>query len=435
MPFPSFHHPPISFISQCMPCAKIQKKPLSHSSFEMKDFLHMDCSLLLPPSLSHQTPPAAACFLSLLRERNVHDRDKENIAFGRENPVTMDNRKHMPGAHRTAVPFPPPLLPNRNDNISRLARGSLEGRPMQQKNEERRRERSMAASAHDLPPKLSFHHVPHANAEESRRPLTLRPSSQDPRTSFLNPPALRFGHHQAPGSGQERSFPSLELALDEGTDVLQNLPSAATSRQVFPQLRIRPIASNKELKMSSPLVRRGAAERAYLQRQLKAEALRRRKQEEHNDQRKLRWNANTTPVDGFKDDNKSDGDILSMIEKFMFGFEGIGGGQNKVKPLPKNSRQDLNDFAASPAAVSVVLTNSGIDDDSNSLFFTDGVPLLRVEDESTPNEVADGTSIDSDSQDVDTTAPIQRHCCIHCCISCNCHMTYHCCNCTAAHLA
>ena len=98
----------------------------------------------------------------------------------------------------------------------------------------------------------------------------------------------------------------------------------------------------------------------------------------------------------------------SMIEKFKFGSEGIGGGQNNVKPLPKDSRQGLSDYAACPPAilkktfkrsVNAVLADSEIDEDGNSLFPPDGVPLLRVEDKSTLNEVVDDTSMDSDSQD------------------------------------
>lgn len=153
--------------------------------------------------------------------------------------------------------------------------------------------------------------------------------------------------------------------------------------------------------MPSPLARRGAAERAYLQGQLKAEALRRRKQAQHNERRKLRLRDNATifPADGIKDEDISNKDILNMVEKFKFGL-----GLSKKK----NSRQDLREFASSPPpilkatfkrSVSAVLADSGIHEDSNLLFFPDGVPLLNEEEESSLHlhELVDATAIDSEN--------------------------------------
>mmetsp|Transcript_28053 Transcript_28053/g.52960 ORF Transcript_28053/g.52960 Transcript_28053/m.52960 type:complete len:848 (-) Transcript_28053:3693-6236(-) len=314
------------------------------------------------------------------------------IALGHGNSARMgDDRKLMPeGAHQAA------MMPSRNYNeptALRGGRGGSEARPMpvQQKSEERSgdQEHSMVASRYDRgrdsPPKLSFCQVPRSNiGAKIRRPVTLRPTSLESCTSF----------------------PSLKHVLDEETDVPTNLPLATASwfhkrLSAPPHLCIRPILK-KELKLSSPLVRRGAAEREYLQGQLKAEALRRRKQEQHNEERKLKWNSNIPLMSCFKDD-KPDEDILSM--KFKFGFKGCAP-MDGEKSLHKRSHKDLREFAASPPAilkktfkrsVSAVLADSGIDEDGNLLFFPDGVPLLRDDDETFLDEVADGT--DSDRQD------------------------------------
>jgi len=315
------------------------------------------------------------------------------IALGQGKSARIgDDRKLITkGAHQAA------MMPSRNDNeppAARCGRGASETRPipLQQKSEERSgdQEHPMAASRYDRdrdsPPKLSFCQVPRSNVgAKIRRPVTLRPTSLESCARF----------------------PSLKHALDEETDVPTNLPLATTSwfheHSPAPQLCIRPILK-KELKMSSPLVRRGAAEREYLQGQLKAEALRRRKQEQHNEQRKLKWNSNIPLMSCFKDD-KPDEDILSMVEKFKFGFKGCAP-MDGEKSLHKRSHKDLKEFAASPPAilkktfkrsVSAVLADSGIDEDGNLLFFPDGVPLLRDEDEAFLNEVADGTH--SDRQD------------------------------------
>ena len=194
-------------------------------------------------------------------------------------------------------------------------------------------------------------------------PLPLRPQHRQQQSDSS------IGHEQP-------SFrPSgLHLALDlDGYGDTDFLPKNAPNVQVelnvgagaprprnknpIPQLPMRPILTKKELKMPSPLARRGPAERAYLQGQLKAEAQRRRKQEQHNNERRQRcsWQAGDDCADHQDDTNNAmtDTDIQSMIEKFKFGHLGAPP-TNKLKFLPKkkNSRNNLPEFgAASPPAI------------------------------------------------------------------------------------
>ena len=181
----------------------------------------------------------------------------------------------------------------------------------------------------------------------------------------------------------------------------------------YPQLRIRPITLMKKPKMPSPLARRGAAERAYLQGQMRAESLRRRKQEQHNAERKLMENANDIMMPINKDDLNnenvpSDGQIQTMIENFNAGFAGLGHHPEDVDrnhhhstfpPKKKNNPLYQMSLASSPPAilknsftrsVSAVLADSGIAENGNLLFFPSGVPLLDEEDE---------IDIDGDSPD------------------------------------
>ena len=172
----------------------------------------------------------------------------------------------------------------------------------------------------------------------------------------------------------------------------------------YPQLRIRPITLMKKPKMPSPLARRGAAERAYLQGQMWAESLRRRKQEQHNAERKLRENANDIMMPIIKDDLNndnvpSDEQIQTMIENFSAGFAGLGDHpedvnwnhlHNTMPPEKKNNPEKSMSLASSPPtilkksfkrSVSAVLADSGIAEDGNLLFFPSGVPLLDEEGE------------------------------------------------------
>lgn len=136
-------------------------------------------------------------------------------------------------------------------------------------------------------------------------------------------------------------------------------------------MRIRPVTLLKKSLLPSPLARRGAAEWAYLQGQLRAEALRRRKQEEHNAERKLRENDASTSY--------LDGQIETMIEKFKAGF---------ADHPPQRKGGALHPYNASPPtiltksfkrSVSAVLDDSDIPaENENLLFFPSGVevPLL-----------------------------------------------------------
>lgn len=238
---------------------------------------------------------------------------------------------------------------------------------------------------------------PHVNFRNIRRSITLRPSSSD-----LSGSLLRAG------------FPSLTTARDDVADNLPDpslaAPGAAPRGDArgrpppnAPQLRIRPILK-RELELPSPLARRGAAEREYLQGQLKAEALRRRRREQHNEQRKLRWNADEVPAGDRAGGGGRDGDVLSMVERLRFGFRGAPA-EGKGTPQSSAGGHDMGglSLSASPPAilkttfkrsVSAVLADSGIDEDDNLLFFPDGVPLLRDEEEGPPDESADSTAGD-----------------------------------------
>lgn len=121
----------------------------------------------------------------------------------------------------------------------------------------------------------------------------------------------------------------------------------ATVRRPLPFLRLRPVAPVTTPPLPSPLARRGAAERAYLQGQLWAEARRRRTQEQH------------------------DPNVPAVLLKKKF-----------------------------ECSVSAVLADSGIDEDGSLLFFPDGVPLLDEDDMALrgfSNDTVSGTALDYDS--------------------------------------
>ncbi|KAL9190873.1 hypothetical protein ACHAXT_000579 [Thalassiosira profunda] len=174
-----------------------------------------------------------------------------------------------------------------------------------------------------------------------------------------------------------------------------------------PQLRIRPVKSEvkeTEPTLSSPLARRGASERHYLQGQLRAEAHIRRRQELQNEERKRRESGDLVAgVEGVtdRDDGKdatTDGDMLNMMEKLNFGDD------NMKRFMPKRkgaSRHEAMEMAASPPAilmktfkrsVSAVLADSGIEENSNLLFFPNGVPLLKDVDEAENDAAAETAS-------------------------------------------
>lgn len=130
----------------------------------------------------------------------------------------------------------------------------------------------------------------------------------------------------------------------------------------IPKLRIRKISSEMDLKhMPSPLARRGGTEIEYLQKQQQAEALIRRKQQLHNEERKMRHK------------NQQ--------------FENFSYAPNRRRLSRHNNT--MMDLAASPPAfitntfkrtVSETLKDSGIPEDANLLFTPKGRPLLSDED-------------------------------------------------------
>lgn len=133
-------------------------------------------------------------------------------------------------------------------------------------------------------------------------------------------------------------------------------------------MRIRPVTLLKKSSLPSPLLRRGAAERAYLQGQLRAETLRRRKQEEHNAERKLRENNASTSY--------LDGQIETMIENFKVGFADHHPPQRKGLH-PYNTSPPTILTKSFKRSVSAVLDDSDIPAENEHLpFFPSGVPLL-----------------------------------------------------------
>ena len=117
----------------------------------------------------------------------------------------------------------------------------------------------------------------------------------------MSKPGLYFG----PPTEEESSK---STHIEEGTDILSNLstrmPSIPAPLASAPQLRIRPIhhaRKESEKKLPSPLARRGAAEREYLQGQIKAELRERRKQRQHNEDRKMRGSISPKNIEGLKD--------------------------------------------------------------------------------------------------------------------------------------
>ena len=315
---------------------------------------------------------------------------------------------------------------------SNLVNTNLEDTSMQSKQDIQDDDSSGAANdimVHDSPPKMPVYdnrnneHNFIANniAAEVKRPVALRPSIDS-----MN----RLHHLDAPNNSE--------------IDILENLPTTAPIIRGngpitnAPQLRIRPIhhvatSKREEKNMPSPLLRRGAAERAYLQGQLKAEALQRRKQEQHNEDRKMRGRTSISPIDidGFKDKDipVNDGGIQSMIEKFKFGLGPPQNDNNQNNsllgfiPKRKNSRKDLRDFASSPPAilkktfkrsVSAVLADSlgtsKQEEDGNLLYFPSGEQLQYEEQEdntSAPlHDVQEDNSVEEDETRHEVSQPI-----------------------------
>lgn len=136
----------------------------------------------------------------------------------------------------------------------------------------------------------------------------------------------------------------------------------------IPKLRIRRSSSDMDLKiMPSPLARRGGYEMEYLQKQLKAEALIRRKQQLHNEERNRRRG----------DKSVDDTHVLEEEDTFAYAPYHF---RRQIRP-----NNTILDLAASPPAilknsfkrtVSETLKDSGIPEDANLLFTPLGKPLI-----------------------------------------------------------
>jgi len=205
----------------------------------------------------------------------------------------------------------------------------------------------------------------------------------------MSKPGLYFG----PPTEEESSNSAY---TEEDTNVLSNLstrmPSIPAPLVSAPQLRIRPIhhiRKDSEKKMPSPLARRGAAERDYLQGQIKAELRERRKQRQHNEDRKMRGSISPRDIEGLKDKDitSSDADVQSIANKFKL--------KGRVNYLPKKTNKDSRGGfgAASPPSllkktfkrsVSAVLEDSGIAEDGNLLFYPSG-EQIQYEEQKTTN--------------------------------------------------
>lgn len=185
--------------------------------------------------------------------------------------------------------------------------------------------------------------------------VTSSPVGDNLRLSTMtHAPQLRIRPFTSPGGGHVSSSPSPKLGM-----------------------RIRPVTLLKKSTLPSPLARRGAAERAYLQGQLRAETLRRRKQEEHNAERKLREKNSSTSY--------LDSQIETMIEKFKVGFfEADHPPQRKGALHPYNASPPTILTKSFKRSVSAVLDDldKGMTDldipaeNESLLFFPSGVPLL-----------------------------------------------------------
>ena len=212
----------------------------------------------------------------------------------------------------------------------------------------------------------------------------------------MSKPGLYFG----PPTEEESSN---SANTEEDTDILSNLstrmPSIPAPLASAPQLRIRPIhhiRKDSEKKMPSPLARRGAAEREYLQGQIKAELRERRKQRQHNEDRKMRGSISPKDIEGLKDKDiaSSDADVQSIANKFKLGTFGRDGQKGIVNYLPKKTNKDSRGGfgAASPPSllkktftrsVSAVLEDSGIAEDGNLLFYPSGEQIQYEEQKTT----------------------------------------------------
>jgi len=240
----------------------------------------------------------------------------------------------------------------------------------------------------------------------------------------MSKPGLYFG----PPAEEESSNSANK---EEDTNVLSNLstrmPSIPAPLVSAPQLRIRPIhhiRKDSEKKMPSPLARRGAAERDYLQGQIKAELRERRKQRQHNEDRKMRGSISPKNIEGLKDKDisSSEADAQSIANKFKLGTFGRDGQKGRVNYLPKKTNKDSRGGfgAASPPSllkktfkrsVSAVLEDSGIAEDGNLLFYPSGEQIQYEEQKTTATlhetvEEAESPKSDDGGNALDSESPL-----------------------------
>lgn len=206
----------------------------------------------------------------------------------------------------------------------------------------------------------------HSQSMPSFEHITLKMSEKNIMDEFAAVgPDLTAAHDTNIGGDIDTAVP---------TDVEGSITHDVPFPTYIPKLRIRRISSDMDLKiMPSPLARRGGKEMEYLQKQLKAEALIRRRQQLHNEERNRRRGTN------------SDDEIESSEDEDKFAY--APNNFNCRQGRPNNTVMDL---AGSPPAilkryslrrtVSDALQDSGIPEDANLLFTPMGKPLIDDED-------------------------------------------------------
>ena len=348
-------------------------------------------------------------------------------------PENKKERSSCQEMHHTKMP---PLGSGSGDNTPHIADGGDNNLEVYQPPMHHHEQNTSKTDVHDYCP-LDREYKIKTTTVGIRRPVGLQPSSLDPTMSR---PALYFGP-----LSEESSMIDLNDNNEE-TDILQNLPKIHEHNIPIisaPQLRIRPIHTTstnnsmmkkietEEKKMPSPLARRGAAEIQYVQTQLKAEARQRRKQERHNEDRKMRVGEaaanNSSDVNHllvFNDINDidfSDGYILNMMDKFKL--------VDTSKRQHNGHTKKLRDFASSPPmilkktfnrSVSDVLKDSGLEEDGNLLFYPSGEQIqyedaILDDDESVDEPESpgnhsttgggDNSDLDNDENGVEAASP------------------------------
>jgi hypothetical protein len=247
-------------------------------------------------------------------------------------------------------------------------------------------------------PSLNLDSVRAADGDNGRdsfriqRPVAIRPSA----ATKDQPPSLQFILDDDDADGNTR--------VNHIQQQHHPLPTHV------PQLRIKPVFNTtprRDVTTPSPLARRGAEERKYLEGQLRAEAMRRQDHEQHNEDRKMRQ-LRESQSDHSSESDVTDVEIQNLMDKFNLGFGNGDDGRHVLDQKPNNlkyyapknvsrgiTKADTDNIASSPPlilqkqfrrSVSAVLADSRSKDEEDDfvLFFPDGLPLLdenRVEGE------------------------------------------------------